>query len=116
MGLIAVGLAAGILSGLIGIGGGIIVIPALVYLFHFSQHQAQGTTLAMLLPPIGLLAALLYWRAGFVDVKAAALLALGFLLGGYIGAHWAIEIPRLWLTRLFGAVMLLLSLKMLLTR
>jgi uncharacterized protein len=114
--LLLLGLAAGVLSGLIGIGGGIIVIPALVLFFHFSQHQAQGTTLAMLLPPIGLFAAWAYWRAGFVDIKAAALLALGFVLGGYLGALGAIAVPKLWLTRVFGATLLIISVKMLWTR
>jgi hypothetical protein len=71
---ITVGLLAGVVSGLVGIGGGVIVIPALIYLFGFSQHIAQGTTLAMLVPPIGILAALTYYRQGYVNLGVAALL------------------------------------------
>ena len=112
-GYIVLGIVAGALSGLIGIGGGVIIIPALVYLFGMTQHQAQGTTLALLVPPIGLLAALQYYRAGFVDLKIAGLICLGFFVGGLFGAKLAIGFSDLTLKRIFGSVLLLLALRML---
>ena len=112
-GYIALGLAAGILSGLIGIGGGVLIVPALVIVFGMSQHQAQGTTLALLVPPIGILAAWQYYKAGYVDVRIACCVCLGFLLGGLLGANVANSLSDRNLERLFGLVILLLSLKML---
>lgn len=108
------GLAAGIFSGLIGIGGAIIIIPCLVLLFGLSQHTAQGTTLALMVPPIGLLAAWIYYKQGFVDLKIAGLICLGFFVGGLVGAKFATEIPDEILRKIFGAVLLLASLKMIL--
>ncbi len=106
------GLVAGIFSGLIGIGGAIIIIPSLVPLFGLSQHTAQGTTLALMVPPIGLLAAWVYYRQGFVDLKIAGLICLGFFVGGLLGAKFATEIPDQLLRKVFGVVLLLASLKM----
>jgi uncharacterized membrane protein YfcA len=106
------GLLAGVLSGLLGIGGGIIVVPVLILLFGFSQHTAQGTTLAMMVPPIGLLAAWAYYSKGFVDVKVAGLMCIGFFIGGFFGAKFASAIPATMLTRLFGVAMLIVSIKM----
>jgi hypothetical protein len=111
---IVLGLVAGALSGLLGIGGGIIIIPAMVLLFGMSQHQAQGTTLALMVPPIGLLAAWVYWKEGFVDVKMAAFVCIGFFVGGLLGAKFANAIPELVLKRIFGAVLFLISIKMIL--
>src|SRR5207244_13281414 len=82
---IVVGLVGGGLGGLIGLGGGFIMVPLFVYLFHMSQHDAQGTSLAVLLPPVGILTVLQYWRAGHVDVPVALWAAGGFLVGGYLG-------------------------------
>jgi hypothetical protein len=113
---VILGFAAGILSGLMGIGGGLIVVPALVYVFKFTQVQAQGTTLAMLLPPIGILAALVYYKGGYVDIKAAVFICIGFLVGGLWGAKAAIGMSNLFLQRLFGIVMFLVSLKMIFTK
>jgi uncharacterized membrane protein YfcA len=110
------GLVAGTFSGLIGIGGAIIIIPALVLLFGLSQHTAQGTTLALMVPPIGLLAAWVYYRQGFVDLKIAGLICLGFFVGGLIGAKFATEIPDQTLRKVFGVVLLLASLKMILSK
>lgn len=110
--LILLGLGAGVLSGLVGIGGGIIVIPALVFLFGFTLHQAQGTTLAMMVPPIGILAAWTYYKAGHVDIKVAALLCAGFVIGGLIGAKAATAIPTKALEKVFGGALLLISLRM----
>lgn len=106
------GLAAGVLSGLIGIGGGIIIIPVLVFLFKFSQLQAQGTTLALMVPPIGILAALTYYRQGYVNLPAAALICLGFVGGGLFGAKIAVGLSNVILQRLFGIFLFLISLKM----
>ena len=111
---ILLGVIAGILSGLIGIGGGIIIVPALVLLFGLSQHSAQGTTLALMVPPIGLLAALAYYKQGFVDLKIAAFVCIGFFIGGLLGAKLAIGIPETILKKMFGAVLLIVSVKMIL--
>ena len=110
------GLITGIFSGLIGIGGAIIIIPSLVLVFSMSQHMAQGTTLALMVPPIGLLAAWTYYKAGFVDLKAAALICAGFFVGGFIGARFVADIPDLLLKRIFGIVLLLAALKMIFTK
>jgi hypothetical protein len=106
------GVLAGILSGLIGIGGGVIIVPALVFLFGFSQHQAQGTTLALLIPPIGILAAWMYYQQGYVDVKTAAIICLGFFFGSFFGAKIGTGLPNIMLERIFGVALFLISLKM----
>lgn len=109
---VVLGFAAGVLSGLIGIGGGILIVPALVFLFGFSQHQAQGTTLAMMVPPIGILAAWTYYKYGYVDIKAAGLLCLGFFLGGFFGARMAASLSSPALEKIFGVALFLISLRM----
>jgi uncharacterized membrane protein YfcA len=109
---ILVGLVAGTLGGLIGIGGGIIVVPALVLLFGVSQKMAQGTTLAMMLPPIGLLAVLEYYRKGFVDFKTAGFVCIGFFIGGFLGAKFAMRLDEQTLRKIFGIFFLIISLKM----
>jgi uncharacterized protein len=109
---ILIGLCAGVLAGLFGIGGGLVIIPALIYLMGFSQHQAQGTTLAILVPPIGLLAALRYYKEGYVNLPIALFICLGFFVGGYFGADIAQHISGPLLKKLFGAVFLLVSLHM----
>jgi len=111
---ILLGLITGIFSGLIGIGGAIIIIPSLVLLFGLSQHTAQGTTLALMVPPIGLLAAWTYYRAGFVDLKIAAFICVGFFIGGLIGARFATEISEQLLRKIFGLVLLFTSIRMIL--
>src|SRR6478735_11024601 len=100
---ILLGLVAGGVAGLLGIGGGLVVVPVLVYLFHFSQKTAQGTTLALLVPPIGILAAYAYYKAGHVDLKASAFIVVGFLIGSFISAHYANDFNEATLTRVFGA-------------
>ncbi len=110
---LVLGLFAGTLSGLVGIGGGVIIVPALIFLFKFSQHSAQGTTIALMVPPIGILAAIMYYRYGFVDIKAAAIICIGFVLGGLIGARLATSMPSMVLEKVFGVGLLLLSLQML---
>ena len=90
--MLLIGLFSGIVSGIFGIGGGVIIVPALIYLAKFSQHAAIGTSLAILLPPVGLWAALEYYRHGNVDLKAALIVAIAFMVGGWIGAHLANQI------------------------
>lgn len=109
---LALGLLAGVLSGLIGVGGGVFIVPALVFLFGMSQQLAQGTTLALLVPPIGLLAAWTYYKQGFVDVKAAGLICAGFVLGGLFGAKLAVGLSPKMLQRVFGTALFFVSLKM----
>ena len=110
------GAVAGVFSGLLGIGGAILMIPALVYIFKFSQQQAQGTSIATLLLPIGLLAAWRYYAAGHVNVKAAGLMAGGFFFGGLLGAVLAEKIPALWMQRVFGVFLLAIAVKMILVK
>jgi len=113
-GYIIVGLIAGIASGFLGIGGGTIIIPILVYIFGLTQHQAQGTTLALMVPPIGLLAALSYYRSGHVDIKLAAYICVGFFLGGFLGAVFAQPLPDLFLKKAFGVFLIFVALRMIL--
>lgn len=110
---ILLGLLAGVLSGLIGIGGGIIIVPALVFIFGLSQHEAQGTTLALLIPPIGILAAWTYYRQGYVNLQIAGLVCLGFIVGSYFGARIATDISNAVLEKVFGVALLLIAVKML---
>lgn len=113
---VALGLTAGILSGLIGIGGGVIIVPALVFLFGFTQHQAQGTTLALMVPPIGLPAAWTYFKQGQVNFEVAMLVCAGFFIGGFLGAKVATGISNIMLERVFGIAMLIVAAKMLLAK
>lgn len=113
---LALGLLAGSLSGTIGIGGGIILVPALVLIFEFSQHQAQGTTLALMIPPIGIFAAYTYFKAGHVDIKAAAIICIGFVVGGLIGAKLAVNLPKDILQKVFGTVLLTIGIYMILKK
>jgi len=110
------GLAAGVASGLLGIGGGILIVPCLVFIAGLSQHTAQGTTLALMVPPIGLLAAWTYYKHGHVDIRIAALICLGFFFGGLIGAKFATAINATLLKRLFGAALLVTAVKMILAK
>ncbi|HEX7963907.1 MAG TPA: sulfite exporter TauE/SafE family protein [Candidatus Saccharimonadales bacterium] len=111
--LIAIGTVAGVLSGMVGVGGGIIMVPALVLLLGFSQKHAQGTTLAMLVLPVGIFAVLAYFRHGYVNVRAAGWLAVGFMVGAAISALYAVRLPEHTLSRVFGAVLLLIAAKLL---
>ncbi len=114
--LLVVGLAAGVLSGLLGIGGGVLIVPCLVFVFGLSQHAAQGTTLALMVPPIGLLAAWTYYKEGSVDVKMAALICLGFFFGGLFGAKLAAYINGVMLKRIFGVALIVTALKMIFSK
>jgi hypothetical protein len=114
--LIVIGIITGIMAGMLGIGGAIIMIPALVYIMGFSQQMAQGTSLAVMLPPIGILAAYNYYKAGQVDLKVAIILAICFLAGSYFGSKWAINISQPILKKIFGVLLLLVAAKMLLSK
>lgn len=114
--LIILGLVAGVFSGLVGVGGGVIIVPALVYLFGLTQQTAQGTTLALLVPPIGLLAAYTYYKQGFVDLRIAVIIAIGFIIGGFLGSKFAVKLPTETLTKIFAVSIILIGFKMLLGR
>lgn len=106
------GLAAGIFSGLFGIGGGLILIPIMVFFFGLTQHQAQGTTLALMVPPIGLLAAWAYYKHGYVNLKMALFICLGFFIGGLLGANIGTGMESATLRKIFGVALLIASIKM----
>jgi uncharacterized membrane protein YfcA len=110
--LVAIGLVAGFLGGMIGLGGAIILIPALVFFLSMDQRMAQGTTIAIMLPPIGLFAALNYYRAGYVNVRYALVIAAVFMLGGYLGSKLALNVPVSVLKRILGAVLAIIAVKM----
>jgi len=111
---IILGIVAGIFSGLLGIGGAIILVPALVYIFGWQQHMAQGTTLAMLSMPIVILGAWQYYRVGNVNIQVALLLGLGLFIGGFFGGWIANNISTDTLRKIFGVVLLFVSIKMIL--
>jgi uncharacterized membrane protein YfcA len=110
--LAVVGLAAGVLSGLFGIGGGVIIVPALVLLLGFTAQQAAGTSLGALLLPVGLLGVIEYWRAGEVNLVNAMVLALGLLFGAYLGARLGLSLPSDVVQRGFGVLLLLFGLRL----
>jgi uncharacterized protein len=105
--VLSLGLAVGVLLGLLGIGGGVVLVPALVYLLHMDQHMAQGTSLLILLPPVGLGALREYWKQGQVDLRAGIFCALGILVGGYAGSLFAVPIDSRHLKGLFGCFLML---------
>lgn len=105
--VLALGVVAGILVGLLGIGGGIVLVPAMIYLLHMDQHLAQGTSLFILLPPIGLGALREYWKAGNVDLRAGILCAAGMILGAYVGSKFAVPMSSQKLKGLFGGFLIL---------
>jgi uncharacterized membrane protein YfcA len=113
---LALGIVIGVISGLIGIGGGAFLIPALIFFYGMSQIQAQGTSIATLLLPIGILAFWTYYRAGHVDVKLALLIATGFALGGLLGGLWAQHLPAIALRRGFAILLGLLALRLITTK
>ncbi len=112
--ILVIGIVAGVFSGFIGIGGGLIIVPCLVYFFSMSQHAAQGTSLAMMLPPIGILAVYNYYKGGHVDFRVAGILCLSFIIGSYFGSRLSISLPADTVKRVFGAVIIILGIKMIL--
>ena len=109
---LALGLAIGILSGLVGIGGGAVLVPALILFYGMDQHKAQGTSLGALLAPIGILAFWRYYKQGAVDLRLAILVAIGFALGGWIGGGWAQNISDLALRRGFAVLLVVIAIRM----
>lgn len=114
--LIAIGILAGIMAGMLGIGGAIIMVPALVYIMGLSQQAAQGTSLAVMLPPIGIIAAYNYYKAGQVNIRFALILAVCFLVGSYFGSKLSLSLPETVLKKIFGFLLLLVAAKMLLSK
>ena len=114
--LIVIGIVTGFAAGMLGIGGAIIMIPALVFMLGLSQQNAQGTSLAVMLPPIGILAAWNYYKAGNVNLKFALILAATFLIGSYFGSKLAITIPQAVLKKIFGLLLLLVAVRMLFSK
>ena len=112
--LILIGITAGMLSGFIGIGGGIIIVPALIYLVGLTQLQAQGTSLALMLPPIGILAFMQYYKSADVDIdlKVVGIIAATFIVGGYFGAKLALKINENIVKIIFGGIMILIAIKL----
>tara|TARA_B100001173_G_scaffold8984_1_gene7828 strand:- start:419 stop:841 length:423 start_codon:yes stop_codon:yes gene_type:complete len=108
--LLLIGLLAGMLSGVVGVGGAIVIIPLLL-LLGFSQQEAQGTSIAVMLPPIGILAAINYYKSGFVKWEYAIVIAFAFLIGGYVGSKFAISMNPQILKRFFGIVLLVFAIK-----
>ena len=107
-----VGILAGFIAGSLGVGGGILIVPALVLLFGFSQHTAQGTSLAVLLPPVSIFAVINYHRSGYINYKFALILVITFFLGSYLGSIFAVHLPSKTLTKLFGVLMLIAGFRM----
>ncbi len=111
--IIMVGIAAGILGGLVGVGGGIIIVPALVYFIGFSQKTAQGTSLALIMLPVGILGVLQYYKQGHVDFRVVGLLAIGFFIGSFFGSKIALSLPQESVKKIFAVLMVLIAIKML---
>jgi uncharacterized protein len=114
--LLAIGIVTGILAGMLGIGGAIIMIPAMVFILGFSQQMAQGTSLAVMLPPIGIFAAYNYWKAGHVNMKFALILAGAFIVGSYFGSKFALNLPQAVLKKIFAALLILVAIRMLFSK
>lgn len=111
--LVLIGIAAGLLSGMVGVGGGIIIVPALVYFLAFSQKTAQGTTLGLLMLPVGILAVLNYYKQGHVDFKVVLIVAIGFVLGSYFGSKFSLGMADDKVKKFFAIVIMLVAIKML---
>ena len=114
--LIILGILSGVLAGVFGVGGAIKVIPALVIILGLSQHEAQGTSLAFMLPPVGILATWNYWKAGHVNWKIALVLSITFVIGAYFGSQIAVNMSDKMLRRIFGVLMIIMAIKMIFTK
>lgn len=110
--ILIIGLCAGVLSGMVGVGGGLIIVPALVFFLGISQHTAQGTSLGLLLLPAGILAVMNYYKAGHVDLKVVGLLALGFIAGSYFGSKWSLALPQETVRKIFAIFLFYTAFKM----
>jgi uncharacterized membrane protein YfcA len=110
--VLLIGLAAGILGGMVGVGGGLIVVPALVYFLGYSQHAAQGTSLGLLVLPVAVLGMMNYYKAGHVDFKIVGLLAAGFVVGSYFGSKWSLVLPQEMVKKVFAVLLFYTAFKM----
>ncbi|HAO05000.1 MAG: sulfite exporter TauE/SafE family protein [Chitinophagaceae bacterium] len=110
--LFCIGIVAGMLSGIVGIGGGIIIVPALVFFLGFSQLKAQGTSLGILLLPVGILAVIQFYKQGYIDMKTVGIVACSFVVGGYLGSKIALALPQETVKKVFAVLLLLISIKM----
>ena len=111
--ILMIGLSAGILSGLVGVGGGLIVVPALIFFLGFNQHQAQGTSLGLLLLPVGILAVINYYNKGNVDVKVVAIMSIAFIAGGWLGSKLALRLPEDTVKKIFAIFLFYSAFKLL---
>lgn len=111
--LVAIGFMAGVLSGLVGVGGGIIIVPALVFFLGFSQQEAQGTSLGLLLLPVGILAVMNYYNKGYIDVKVVGIMCLAFVVGGWVGSKVALQLSEEVVKKIFAVVLIYTAFKML---
>ena len=114
--LVIIGLMAGVFGGMFGVGGAIIMVPALVYFLGVDQHTAQGTSVAIMLPPIGLFAAYNYYKAGQVNIWYAVIIAIAFLAGGYFGSKIALALPENLMKKIFGILLLLVALRIIFSK
>jgi uncharacterized membrane protein YfcA len=110
--LCLIGIVAGFISGIMGVGGAIIIVPALVFIFGFSQHQAQGTSLAVLLFPVGILAVMNYYRKGYINMKFALVIIITFIIGSYLGSLVSVNLPERELKKIFGILLLIVGANM----
>ncbi|HEU4828277.1 MAG TPA: sulfite exporter TauE/SafE family protein [Gemmatimonadales bacterium] len=110
--LVLVGLAAGVLAGLFGIGGGVLIVPALIYFAGMPIKTATGTSLGALLLPVGLLGAMTYWKAGHIDIRASLLVALGLFFGALVGARFALAMQTMVLQRAFALFLVAVAIRM----
>ncbi len=111
--LLVIGVFAGMLSGLVGVGGGIVIVPCLVYFLAYSQKQAQGTSLGVLVLPVVAIAAWYYYKSGNMNTHAVPIIAIGFVVGGYFGSKFALSLPDATIKKIFAILMILIAIKML---
>lgn len=111
--LLLTGIGAGILSGMVGVGGGIIIVPALIFFLGFSQKLAQGTSLGILLLPVGILGVIQYYKQGYVDFKVVGIISFTFLLGSYLGSKFALSLPQDAVKKIFAVLLILMAIKLL---
>ncbi len=114
--LVLIGLTAGVFGGVFGVGGAIVMIPALVYFMGMDQHMAQGTSLAVMLPPIGLFAAYNYYKAGQANLWYALIIAVTFMIGGYFGSKIALNLPENLMKKIFGIFLILVALRLIFSK
>ena len=110
--LVLIGLAAGVFGGMVGLGGGVIMIPAMIYILGVTQTTAQGTSLAVMLPPVGIMAAMNYYKAGQINIKYAIIIALAFTVGGYFGSKIALNIPVATVRKIFAVTLFAIAIQM----